>query len=173
MVSAMTDRPEHRLLLACARVCSDSDRRDLIHSCLGEQIDWEYLLQAAGRHMMNSLLYWHLNATCRDAVPQAIMERLHDHFLKSAKSNLLLTAELLRILELFENNVIPAIPFKGPVLALTLYEDPALREFGDLDILVQKDNVFRALKLLPALGYLKIPDYSPAVEAQIIKREYH
>ena len=169
----MIGRPEHELLLACARVCSESERRDLIHSCLGRKIDWEYLLETAGRHMVTSLLYWHVNAICRDAVPQAILQRLHSHFLKSAKSNLFFTAELLRIIDLFDKNGIKAIPFKGPVLGITLYEDPALREFVDLDVLVQKGNVFRALRLLPALGYRRIPEYSPAVEAGILKWGYN
>jgi hypothetical protein len=122
---------------------------------------------------VTSLLYWHLKACCPDAAPQAVLEKLHAHFLESAANNLFLTAELLNILKLFDENGIPAIPFKGPVLAHTLYENLALRESSDLDILVEEQNVFRALQLLPAIGYKKIPTYAPRVEAEILKREYH
>ena len=48
------NRPEHRLLLACARICSEQERGDRILACLAEKIDWEYLLRAAGRHMMTN-----------------------------------------------------------------------------------------------------------------------
>jgi hypothetical protein len=77
------ERPEHRLLLACARVCSDSERKEIILSSLGRQIDWEYLLQTAGLHGMTSLLYWHLNKTCPEDVPKAVLERLREHFQRS------------------------------------------------------------------------------------------
>jgi hypothetical protein len=167
------ERPEHRVLLACARACSAPQRNGLIIPCLAERIDWEYLLQTAEAHMMTSLLCWHLNAARPDAVPQAILEKLNDHLRKKAAIYLLFTVELHKILDLFERNGIPAIPFKGPVLALTLYENPALREFGDLDIIVRKQDAFRALRLLTALGYKRIADYSPAVEGRILKQEYH
>jgi hypothetical protein len=127
----------------------------------------------AGRHMMTSLLYWHMNAACRDHVPPQIFERLHAHFAANARNNLRLTAELLKILRLFENSNIASIPFKGPILAHTLYENPALREFIDLDILVRKQDVFRVLRLLPELGYRKIPYYSRAQESVILERDYH
>jgi hypothetical protein len=148
-------------------------QQDLVRSCLEQPIDWEYLLDAAGKHNVTSLLYWHLNGLDPNGIPPKVLERLHAHYVGSAKNNLFLTAELLRILELFNTNKIQAIPFKGPVLALTLYEDPGLREFIDLDILVQKQDVFKALGLLHALGYRKAPDYSLAEESQILERDYH
>lgn len=122
---------------------------------------------------MTALLFWHLNATCRGGVPEAIFGRLQDHFVRSAATNRYFTEELFRILDLFEQSRIQAIPFKGPVLAQMLYENPALREYVDVDILAQEQDLFRALELLPALGYRKIPDHSPAVAARILKWEYH
>ncbi len=167
------ERPEHRLLLACARACTDSGSRDLISSCLDGPIDWDYMLQTAGMHLMTSQLFWHLNTTCRDAVPKGILEKLHNHYLRSSRSNLFFTAELIKILNLFNKNNIKAIPFKGPTLASAIYEDPALREFGDLDILVEKRNVFRAIKLLPTLNYRQIPDYRPSVQSRILEWKNH
>src|ERR1700681_921232 len=64
-----------------------------------------------------------------------------------------LTGKLLRLLELFQAAEIPVIPLKGPVLAQILYGDPVLREFEDLDLLVRKRDVLRALQLLNAHGY--------------------
>lgn len=167
------ERPEQRLLLACAWSGGEEERRERIASCLGGPIDWEHLLEAAGRHRLLPLLYWRLNAGFRDAMPPAVFKRLHDYFVANDKKSLELTAELLRILKLFEANSITAIPFKGPVLAYSLYEHPALRNFVDLDILVHHRNVFRALRLLPELGYREIARYSRAQERWIIDREYH
>jgi len=66
----------------------------------------------------------------------------------------MLSGELLNILRLFEAHHIPAIPYKGPVLAASVYGDLAwLRQFGDLDILVPKREVLRAKELLSTHGY--------------------
>lgn len=165
------DRPEHNLLLSCARVCSDKERAHSIVRCVREGIDWDYLLQTAGAHGMTSMLYQHLNTIGREAVPSPVLERLYNHFQKSAKTNLFYTAELFKILNLFDENGIPAIPFKGPVLSLSLYENPALREFSDLDILVRKQDVFKALSLLTQIGYENPYNHSPAIEARILEQQ--
>jgi hypothetical protein len=80
------------------------------------------------------------------------MSRLERHFRANGKRNRLLFEELLELLTLFEQNDIPAIPFKGPVLAMLLYGDVALREFGDLDVYVPADRAARAKRLLTARG---------------------
>ena len=62
--------------------------------------------------------------------------------------NLVLTAELLRLFNLFDQAEIPAISFKGPVLTQLLYGDFSLREFSDLDIVVREADVSKAEDIL-------------------------
>src|SRR5262249_1183254 len=57
------------------------------------------------------------------------------------------------IFRLFEAHGIPAIPFKGPTLAVIAYGDLALRQFADLDILIRKKDLPRAKEVLFAHGY--------------------
>jgi hypothetical protein len=64
-----------------------------------------------------------------------------------------LTAELLGLLHLFETHQIPVIPFKGPVLAASIYGNLALRQFLDLDLIVHKQHVAKARELLISHGY--------------------
>jgi hypothetical protein len=45
------------------------------------------------------------------------------------------------------------IPLKGPALGETLYRDPGLRPFTDLDLLVRRRDLRRAVTLLSAIGY--------------------
>ncbi len=84
------------------------------------------------------------------------------------------TAELLRILALFQQHNIPAIPFKGVVLAAVAYGDPALRPAGDLDILIRFESLLPATALLRNAGYdLKtsiLQDGSPEAKNYF---EYH
>jgi hypothetical protein len=74
-------------------------------------------------------------------------------FHRTAYRNLLRTRELIAILDLFATRGIPALPYKGPVLAAAEYGNVALRTFCDLDILVRREQVQRAQDLLVARGY--------------------
>lgn len=91
----------------------------------------------------------------------AACETVHD----SARRHLGMTRELLEILDLFAANDIPALPYKGPLLAAAEYGGLARRKFCDLDILVHRAHVLRAKELLIARGYA--PEYrlSPTHEA--------
>ena len=61
--------------------------------------------------------------------------------------------QLSTLLRNFKAAGIPAIPYKGPALAATAYGNVGLRVFGDLDILIQKEDVPRAADMMTALGY--------------------
>ena len=81
------------------------------------------------------------------------MQTVEDIPLDRIRWNLLLSAELLRVLDILERHNIPAMPFKGPVLAAALYGDPAVRESCDLDLLVRKQDIRRVPAILAAEGY--------------------
>lgn len=116
-------------------------------------LDWNDLVWTAAQHGLLPLLYQTLNQHCPEAVPPAVLKCLRNRFGQNARRNIALTTELLRLLRLLAKHDIRAIPYKGPALAVTVYGDPALRQFGDLDILVEKANALRAKELLAAEGY--------------------
>jgi hypothetical protein len=70
----------------------------------------------------------------------------------------------LAIAELLLSHGIPALPYKGPLLAAIEYGNLALRSFCDLDILVRREDVLRARDLLVARGYEPEHRLSPAHE---------
>jgi hypothetical protein len=152
--SPATDlRPEVELLLCCARTHIDSTNARRIRALVQEGVDWGYLTAMACRHGTLPLLNRGLNATCPDAVPEAVLAQLREHFEANARRNLFLTGELLRLLHLLDAHGIVAVPFKGPVLAETVYGNLALRQFIDLDILVHERHVPQAEDLLISQGY--------------------
>jgi len=69
------------------------------------------------------------------------------------RSALLFTGELLRLLDLFDRHSVCALPFKGPVLADMLYGDITARDYCDLDILLPKRDIAKAIAALLAAGY--------------------
>ena len=157
-------RPEVGLLLACARTCLDAQRAGWIKSLLSQDIEWPYLLRMARIHGVTPLLYRTLNSTCPDAVPTPILKELRDHFYANAGRNLFLARELLNIVDLLKAHGIPSIPYKGPALAASVYGNLALREFGDLDILVQEGNYETAQHLLIGQGFRRTIEHEWEVE---------
>jgi hypothetical protein len=150
-------KTEVELLLCCARIKIDIATAERLRTLLQEDIDWGYLLQLAFRHGVMPLLYWTLNNTWKEAVPQAFLTQLQNDFEGNTLHNLRRTKKLLELLNLFESNGIKAIPFKGPVLAASVYGNLALRQFGDLDILVSRRDYLKTKNLLISQGYYELP----------------
>jgi Uncharacterised nucleotidyltransferase len=162
--------PELQLLLCCARTHMECQRAEQIGTLLRGDIDWAYLIRTALQHSILPLLYWNLNATCPKAVPETIMDQLRRRFHANSVRNLFLIKELLTLLSLLEQHGIPAIPYKGPVLAASVYGNFALRQFGDLDILVREQDAVRAKDLLLSQEYRL--QYQPPAAYEAIFRHF-
>src|SRR5437867_2636917 len=162
-------RPETELLLCCARRSLDNERVERIRALIRGGIDWAYLLRQAESHALMPLLCWHFTHNCRDAIPRPVLEQLRDYFHSNARSNLLLTEELLRLLDLLAARGIRAIPFKGPALAASVYGNIALRQFCDLDLLVHTNEVSKTKDLLISQGYRPEVNLTQAREAAFLR----
>jgi hypothetical protein len=152
---------EAELLLACARTNLDAEAAQRISQLLSRELDWNYLIRKASWHGLLPLLYWNLRGNNSDVVPTELWGKLEAHFHWNTKRCLLLTGELFKILDLFTEHGIKACPFKGPVLAASLYQNIGLRSFGDLDILVPRQDIHRAVNLMSSLGYAGSPTEEP------------
>jgi hypothetical protein len=137
-------------------VSRTAETAEQIRALLAHELDWDWVQRLAGRHAVLPLLYQQLQATGWETVPQAVRDRLKQHFLRNTSRNLFLTNRLLQLLELFRAHDIPAIPYKGPVLTALAYGHLGLREFCDLDFLIKKEDLSRASRLLLARDY-RIP----------------
>ncbi len=164
---------EADLLLRCARLDLRPADRVRILQLLEQGLDWPCLLRMASIHGLRPLLYRHLNALAPAAVPKPIFVELWGCHEYTSRRNRRMASELHAILQLLDSRAIPAIPYKGPALAVYVYGDVALREFGDLDILVRPRDILPAQTLLRSLGYH--PDYvlTAAVEKAFLRSPLH
>jgi hypothetical protein len=145
--------PEQELLLCCARTHIDPPTSERIQSLPTKDLDWQCLLQMAQHHAVTPLLYWNLKAVCPEAVPPEQLQKLQSFFLCNSQRNLSFARELIRLLQLFTDQNIPVLPYKGIVLAASAYGNLALRQMADLDILVRGKDLSRAMDLLRSQGY--------------------
>ena len=159
------------LLLACCVVDTPKPRLERVKEVLKKGMPWSDVIRLGEHHSVLPLVY----RTLRDlppAIPPAIMDDLRTRYENNARRNLRFTAELFRILDCLEAHDIPAIPYKGPALAETVYGDLALREFSDLDVLVHRTDVLRAKAALRELGYTPNIELSPSQETAYFATGY-
>lgn len=148
--SAGDERPEIELLLALARSRVAPEATERVDAVLGAVRDWDLLLRAAFAHGVASLLHNNLGAIRSDLLPQAVRERLAQDWLVRTVRGAFYSRELVRILALFEAAGLRVLPYKGPVLAVSVYGDVALRPFQDLDVLVADEDYAAACALFSA-----------------------
>jgi hypothetical protein len=145
-------RPEHDLLLSCVRTAFLKDRTGppLV---LPETLDWNRFVGLCDWHNVIPLVYRALPAVCPGEIPPAAMNQLRNLCHNNTARALFLASELSRIQNALESCGVPAYPFKGPALSVMLYGDPARRQSKDLDILVPKERVRKAIDCLDSLGF--------------------
>src|SRR5712671_5876912 len=142
-------RNEWSALLECASGSHDRQRlRGFLRS-----VDWARLLALAEDHGVTGHLTASLRGLEEDLIPPEIRKALVDRQRAQIFLTLRLAAELFRILEQFTSKGIGALVVKGPVLAVRAYGDPAMRAYGDLDLLVRQRDIRRATELMLAAGY--------------------
>src|SRR5438128_8896670 len=152
--------PEFELLLACCQSSGDDGHR--LMQALQSPIHWDSVLRLSEHHRILPAL--HAAVYGREDVPASIQTALGARFQTYAMKALRFTAELARVTRAFADSGIEVLAHKGPALAQLLYRDPALRQFGDLDLLVRSGDVARSRLVLRQLGYEPQLQLSPRQE---------
>ena len=145
-------RPEVDLLCACIRptpsgAIEDGHVRD-------RSIDWKKFAELATNHHVLPLAYRTLKSEGNAGrVPAEWMDRLRVFQTAIAAYNLRATALLHRLQQMMESQGIQLIPIKGPALAVWAFGDVAMRQFEDLDLIVRREDLLRAVDLLEQDGF--------------------
>jgi Uncharacterised nucleotidyltransferase len=105
-------------------------------------------------------------------LPLEIHRALRSAYEENLRRSLWFTAELVRIVQHFERCHVRAVPYKGSLLAQSLYGDPGLRSFSDLDFLISSVDFERAKQALADIGYLPSAVFMPTVEQFWLRKGY-
>ncbi len=152
--------PERAFLIGAVRSAISRNLSTDSPLVVDPSIDWEIVADEAVYHGVVPQLYCFFQKAGSEFVPDDMREWLQGSFQSNLKHNLILTGELWRILGMFKDQGISAIPFKGPTLAMLAYGDLAQREFTDLDILVYERDLAKVGELLVSAGYKPRADLS-------------
>lgn len=140
------------MLVTCARKLMDDAQRSRLTELVAQPLDWAVLMHLANENGLLPLLHKHLTAAA-GSIRLDVLKQISQSNRESALRGLLLTSELLRILDAFHQLGIPAIPYKGPVLAARAYGDASLRQFEDLDIVTPQRFMPEIYNAMQSLDY--------------------
>lgn len=120
---------------------------------LPDDKDWQSIIELSQKHKVFPRVSGHLLKHFSKRMPAPTYQKL----LALARSNFIvcasMTNHLLGTLELFRQENIFVIPFKGPVLAFFLFDDISMRSYGDLDLLIDPNDFPKVHHILLENGY--------------------
>src|SRR5260370_18784629 len=139
-------------------------------------LDWREGLRLAEHDGVLPLAARSLIEHCRAergrGLPPEAERSLRSAYEANLRRNLWFTGELARIMQHFERKQLRALPYKGAVLAQSLYRDPGLRSFSDLDFLISPADFERANQALAEIGYRPSSEFTPSVERLWLRTGY-
>jgi hypothetical protein len=127
--------------------------------------DWDLVHERAEQESVAPLLY----SILRDSgiLPGWYEKKLRKVYIRYGFHNARLLQQLQYVVRDFTEHGIPIIILKGAALAETVYSNIALRPMVDLDILIHRTNIERALQVLDQMGYKLVdPEVHPGILAQ-------
>ena len=162
---------EFRTLLRCSRARFGEEEASGIAGAFEQGFDFSRFLHLMEAHGVTPLVYRSLRSTCWDRLPADVRTVLEQSARAATGRCLFLTAELIRLLGLFDGAGVRAVPFKGPALAMATYGDIGLRDFSDLDLLVRVDDLDAVQRLLVSQGYKPREDIAGAQRSLFLRHE--
>jgi hypothetical protein len=165
--------PELQLLVLCGTGRLSAERREQVRELVKQELDWEYLLALAAKHLLVPLLHQQLRACgVVGSIPAPCAVRLQALFSENFAWQLKLAGELQRLLVLLQERGVDVLPYKGPMLAERLYGTIAMRQSSDLDLLIRRKDIEIAQELLTSNGYRPRKQLTDSGRAFMLRSRY-
>ncbi len=161
---------EKEVVAALSRLPVEPNALDRVGRLVDIRIDWPAVIEHAKRWEVEPAVFGNLRAHFADALPrETLLEitELERHARAFAVSRTLEVMDLSRALT---GAGIPAVVLKGPALAIEAYGDFSRRTFGDIDLLVSRDDLRRAQHLIIERGYA--PKFGERAETRLIRGQH-
>lgn len=116
--------------------------------------DWAALLPALRLHLLTPFVYARLRRTAVwPQLPPAVQAALADDFQEHSLRTVRLQTELEAIAAALRGAGVPVALLKGAALGRLVYDSPAERPMGDIDLLIPADKLGAARRALAQRGY--------------------
>ncbi|MGM0756570.1 MAG: nucleotidyltransferase domain-containing protein [Bacillota bacterium] len=163
---------EQRLLLLGSRIQLNEQEEESIRDLLKDGIDMPKFIGLASRHKVLQLITPHLiRLDVEKSITTTYKFLLHYQYIGNRQKNMVRFQEFQRLLQIFREAKLKAVPLKGAILTPLVYKDYGLRMMSDLDFLIHPDDRKSASILLKNEGFI-IGKYDWTTDQEIpISRE--
>lgn len=155
---------------ACRRALGNAPADD-IAALVSSVTDWPGFVRAVDAHAVAPIVYAPLVQT--GGVPAEPLAQLRAAVDENALRSIILARTLREIVALLEQEQIPVIPIKGPLLARAAYGDLARRRFADLDLVVHRRDLDCARAILAQRGFQPFIALPHDAESALLGADYH
>jgi len=122
--------------------------------------DWDKVAFHCVQHRMSGWVLQSIAASgLSEAVPAKTLGVIRNNAMRAAFQGLMLSGELVRVQKALSAHDVPSVLLKGPAIANRFYPDPALRPYGDIDLLLPIETHSRAMEVCADLGYRVAEDH--------------
>ena len=121
------------------------------------QQDWRPFATACDFHHLAPFVFCRLRDLAGDSVPAGLLEHLRARFYEISANNYRLAKKLVDLTSLLRSHDVPVLAYKGPALAMAMYGDLALRQYSDLDLVVRKEHLLKAVGVMSHCGFEIVP----------------
>ena len=105
-------------------------------------------------HLQISPLLYNALKSQTQIVPRDVLKQLHACYIKNTYRNTILLHGLSVTAEFLQDAGVEVMALKGAALAESVYDNIALRYMDDIDIMVKKEDLTSAIKLLFQKGFI-------------------
>ena len=143
---------EFILACTCCQRPPSEPRDEAVRAAARSVTDWDRFLRVVQRQRIAGLVQSAL-ASAEVELPPHVEQHLVRQTQQTARQNLMLTAEAVRLQTVFDAAGISVVFFKGITLAQLAYGSLSLKHGKDIDLLVLPDRAETAVRLLEREGY--------------------
>ena len=145
---------ELQILIEACKISLLDAKPDVLEELVSHpSVHWKRLNQMAAYHKVRPILYAAFKKCSPHNIPVSYLEQYQHRALRHSMHNLLMDQETARLLNLLKKKQVRVLPYKGSLLSHKIYQNNGLREVGDIDLYLPREDAKAGLEVLLEDGY--------------------
>lgn len=171
MTSSLNITAEQKLLLNLARpFLSEPEQAELLSFATQHpSLDINKVFSLAFDCEVAGFVY--KNSKGSGIFPDDLKIKLQGHYQKNGLRGILALKETLDVMKTLGKNDILAIPLKGAFASETIFKDISVYPFGDIDILIKRNDLFKSKDIL--CSQCQYSSVDSILESDLLESHYH
>ena len=151
--------PQDHIILLSAKIYPSVEEIEALDAQVALIEDWTEVVRNLIERGVGPLFFAKLPKLTNSAlIPDVSKDQLKQAYYRTLSRGMVLQDVFRSVADAFTVNGIQVVALKGVHLAEWLYGDIGLRQFSDIDLLINKENGERCLQILRDMGFVQTGD---------------